>query len=325
MDVRTVISAHAQILRTFCANTQHGISFVLLKVDSTSLISAEALPQRSVETQVNIQTDIVRSAGNWELQVLIIFLQLLIASSHLITGFGTNAFFYIPSINSTSASVGINSYQLNNHSAPCYCLSISNCPVPGALYPTQQTPTFGQYNLETFGNTSIPVKGIQVGCSALDSALGSTLECYYDPDCIQLLVKDSERFTPLQTISDDLTAEKKTIQTLLNEVFVTNWLVNTSYANYYHECAPKTCSYSFNQRNDFLIIFTILIAVIGGLNTVLRMLAPWIIQLLVHIIQEATSRNNHVSRVAVVWIEQSSFKGNNIPIVIVQKIREVFA
>ena len=307
MDVRTIISAHAQLLRTFCANTQRGISVVMLGIDSSSLVSAEVLPLRLVETQVNIQGQTTRSAGKWQITVLVSFIQLFMSSSHLLSGLGTNAFIYIPSNDSTTASVGINSYRLNNNTPSCYCLSTSNCPVPGALYPTQQLPTFGQYDVEALSMGSVPIKGIEVGCFALNSALTSTLECYYDPNCIKLLVSDSEQFLPLQPTSLDYSSQNKTIQTLLDELFVENWLIKMSYANYYSECAPNTCSYSFNQRNDFFITFTTIVAVIGGLNTVLRLLAPLIIRMITLIHQKVKRQHEHVHLTPVVWTEQHSF------------------
>lgn len=307
MDVRTTISAHAQLLRTFCSNTQRGISFVMLGIDSSSLVSAEVLPLRLVETQVNIQGQNVRSAGKWQITVLVSFIQLFMSSSHLLSGLGTNAFIYIPSNDSATASVGINSYRLNNTAPSCYCLSVSNCAVPSALYPTQQLPTFGQYNVEAFGMGRLPIKGIEAGCYALSSALASTLECYYDSNCIKLLVSDSEQFPSLQPTSSDYASQTKTIQTLLDELFVENWLIDMSYADYYSECAPTTCSYSFNERNDFFITFTTIVAVIGGLNTVLRLIAPLITQI-IGLIQHKIKRQHAPDhRASVVWTEQHSF------------------
>jgi hypothetical protein len=91
---------------------------------------------------------------------------------------------------------------------------------------------------------------------------------------------------------------------------VEQWLVNMSFANYYSECAPKTCSYSFNQRNNFLIIFTTIIALIGGLNTIFRLFVPLIIQTITHIKQQLKPQNTHIQRVVIVWTEQQSKLSN---------------
>ena len=302
MDVRTVISAHAQFLRSFCANTQQGISAVLIGILSSSLVSSEVLPISLVQTQVDTQTTTLQSAGKWQILVLISFLRLTMASSHLMTGLGTNSFLYIPFNDSSTATVNINSYQLKTDSSPCYCLTIIDCSVPGAIYPNQQSPTFGQYNIETLGVGSIPIKGIQVGCFALESVLASTLECYYDSSCIELLVSNPERFQPLQSTSPYSFPQDTTIGDLLNALMVEQWLVNMSYASYYNECAPKTCSYSYNQHNNFLIVLTTIISLIGGLNTILRLIVPLIIQVILHIQQRSQLPPE---RIVVAWMEPS--------------------
>lgn len=312
MDVRTFISAHGQFLRAFCVNSKIGNSFVLIGILSSSLVSAEALPIFVVQQQVNIQQNSVQSASTWQLQVLMSFLRLTMASSHLMTGFSSNSFLYMPLNDSTTATVGVTSYQLNSQSTPCYCLTLYDCSVPGAIYPTQQLPTFGQYYVETFGVGSVPVKGIQMGCFALESVLASTLECYYDSSCIGLFVSNPERFPPLQSSPSDQFPPNTTISNILQESMVENWTVSMSYDSYYAKCAPKTCSYSYNERNGFLIVFTTIFALIGGLNTVLRLLIPLIIQGIIRIIQRIKRQNNHVQRVVVVWTEQHSTPGNII-------------
>ena len=155
MDVYTMISAHAQFLRAVCVNAQRGIGFVLIDSLAASLVSANVLPEALVELQVNIAEQSIRSAGQWQLLVLISFVRM------------------------TTASIGINVYQLDNQSPPCYCVSMNNCLVPGAIYQINPLPTFGYYHIEIWKNFSIPIKGIQMGCYAMESALSSTLEYYY--------------------------------------------------------------------------------------------------------------------------------------------------
>ena len=308
MDVRTTISAHAQFLRAFCTNTQRGISFVLNEILPTPLVSAEVLPESLVEIQVKITEKSIQSAGQWQISVLITFVQLTMSSSSIMTGLGTNAFLYIPSNDSSSASVSVNSYQQNNNSPPCYCLTTSNCPIAGALYPTEQMPTFGQYNLDIVQNGSTPIKGIQTGCFGIESVLGSTLECYYDRNCYGLFVSNPERFTPLISNANDTFASDTTINDLLNVLMVDKWSVNMSYPNYYSTCAPKTCSYSYNQRNQFFIILTSIIALIGGLNSILRLIVPVLIQLIYEL---KTRRDSHrqptdnslTSKLTWIWLK----------------------
>lgn len=298
MDVRRVISAHAQFLRSFCTNTKIGISYVLQKILSSALVSDEVLPLPLVEIQVQIQAEAVRSAGKWQISVLTTFMRLTMSSSHIMTGLGTNAFLFVQSNESLTATVGITAYQRDHNSANCYCLTTNNCPVPGFMYSSEELPSFGQYNLEDVSYGSTPIKGIEVGCFGLESVLSSNLECYYDRNCFQLLVEHPERFSQLNSSPTDTFPPNTSISSLLDQLMVDQWLVNMSYSDYYSECLPDTCSYSYNQKNHFLIILTSIIALIGGLNTLLRLVIPFLIQIFDKI------KTKKSTPVRTVWIEE---------------------
>ena len=313
MDVRTMISAHAQFLRSVCTNTQRAIEYTLIGLLSSSLISTEVLPVPLVQLQVQILEENLRSASKWQLSVVISFLRLITSSTHFVTGLGGNSFLYIPSNTSVTANIGINVYQLDSQSAPCYCLSVSNCPVPGAIYTVNQWPTFGYYNLETLKNYSIPVKGMQMGCFAMDSALTSTLECYFDEACLNLLVSNASRFPVLSTTVDKHFKPNDTVEYLVDELLVDQWGVDMSFNDYYVECAPNICTYSYNERNDFFIIVTTMISLIGGLNAALRIVVPWIIQILTRLIRRYRPTPDPLQeRVAIVWIQERSIFGKII-------------
>ena len=309
MDVRTVISAHAQLLRSFCTNAQRAISYAAVNTLASSLVSAEALPSPLVELQVRIQKETLQSTSQSQLIVGVNSLQLITSSTHLLSGLGTNSFLYITSNQSSTANVGINAYQKDSSSMPCYCVTIDKCSMPSALYSNQQVPTFGLYNLQNFANHSIPIKGIQVGCFPMDGLLASTFECYYDRNCLALLVSNSTSFSPLLSTAKTRFSRNLTVEMLVGEVMVEEWLIDTSFAAYYAECAPKICTYSFNQRNGFLIILTTILALIGGLNTVLRLLVPITVQLTTQMIDRFRSGNSIDQQPMIVWTEEHSRLG----------------
>ena len=312
MDVRTVISAHAQILRSFCTNAQRAISYAAVSILASPLVSVKALPSSLVRFQVEVQKKTLISTSQSQLAVGINSLQLITSSTHLISGLGTNSFFYIPSNESSTASVAINAYKQDSHSAPCYCITIDKCAMPSAIYLSREAPTFGFYDLQQFANQTIPIKGIQVGCFPMDGLLVSTLECYHDRSCLELLVSNATVFPPLLSTLKTQFPSNTTVQRLVDEVMVEDWSINTSFAAYYNECAPKTCTYSYNQRNGLLIIFTTILALIGGLNTVLRVLVPFIVQLMTKIIQRSRSKKDANQHPTIVWTEERSRLGKRL-------------
>ena len=86
-----------------------------------------------------------------------------------------------------------------------------------------------------------------------------------------------------------------------------------SYSSYYDQCGPKVCTYSFNEPNIFLIIVTAIIGLIGGLNTVSRVLVPWILDLANQLVRKCRTPPTGEDRIAVVWIEQRSLLGRGMP------------
>jgi len=60
---------------------------------------------------------------------------------------------------------------------------------------------------------------------------------------------------------------------------VEKWNLSTMYDEYYNECAPIECMYTEKSRNSVLYIVTTLIGLVGGLVTVLKMIAPLIVKL----------------------------------------------
>ncbi|CAF4546740.1 unnamed protein product, partial [Rotaria sp. Silwood2] len=111
----------------------------------------------------------------------------------LISGLGTNAVASIPPNVTNMVSIATNVYQMMDGSL-CECLPARTCSVPAAIYwdPVEQTRNV--YSIK--GNRTL-VKGMRTDCYVSDGLLASTLECYYDSSCLELLVSDATAFTPL--------------------------------------------------------------------------------------------------------------------------------
>ena len=56
---------------------------------------------------------------------------------------------------------------------------------------------------------------------------------------------------------------------LFSEATISN---NTYFEQFYSECAPKSCSYTNVQRRETLTSLLLLIAILDGLNKILRIL-----------------------------------------------------
>jgi hypothetical protein len=70
-----------------------------------------------------------------------------------------------------------------------------------------------------------------------------------------------------------------TVGELLNNLMVDQWKWSSTYADYFDECHPVECSYTFKTRNDVIHIVITLIGLIGGLVTALKLVVPLIVTL----------------------------------------------
>jgi hypothetical protein len=132
------------------------------------------------------------------------------------------------------------------------------------------------------------IPGLYVGCYISDGLLRSTLEILFDQDEIDRLLRlllnvtDTamiERFPALNSTSLQTFAVKTTVNDLAARLFVDVWTKIISHEKYFLSCQPVECRYLFRGKRNFIVIITIVFGIIGGLNTILQLLAPFIIQI----------------------------------------------
>jgi hypothetical protein len=71
-----------------------------------------------------------------------------------------------------------------------------------------------------------------------------------------------------------------TIKTLVDNLMIEEWNTTTIFENYYNECQPIQCTYSFAKRHDLIYIVTTLFGIAGGLTTVLELVLPRLVKFL---------------------------------------------
>ncbi|CAF1587064.1 unnamed protein product, partial [Adineta steineri] len=152
----------------------------------------------------------------------------------------------------------------------CSCTSTPQCTLPLQMYHYYFPIQF-----------SIP--GLRLGCFVIEGVLQSTLECFYNQTCLNslqsyIISPISINVIPLNSSLSSQFNETSTIQEVVNELMVDKWNLSSIYENYYKECQPIKCSYSYVDRNNIVIIITTLIGLIGGLVKVLRFMIPKLVK-----------------------------------------------
>ena len=280
-DARTVVSSYAQFLRSFCTLSQSALAYASEYFLASPIVTAQALSTSLLKIQVGVQVNLTQSSGSWLLASTLVAHRISTSTNQLMNGLSTNTFAYTTTSNTSGRAIlTVNGYNAGHDatSDSCYCYSGSSCLITASIDRITKPISSNVFYVE---NTSIPVGGIQVGCHLMESALTSTLECYYDPSCINLLVPNGSMFAPLNSSHFSHFPQDATVDTLFHYLMVEEWLSSVSPQGYYAQCAPASCTYSFRERNSIIGVFTILIALFGGLNVSLRIVVPLITRIVV--------------------------------------------
>ena len=135
-------------------------------------------------------------------------------------------------------------------------------------------------------------------CSATDSLLFSTLECFYlHSDCFPLLanaayIAQRTYMVPsifyIRPLVYDATASRfpphTSIKTIVEKLMIEQWNPAFSYEDFYHACAPRYCTYSQHTRLKTTVqVMIALVSMIGGLIASLRVLTPYLGRIILYL------------------------------------------
>ncbi|CAF4168289.1 unnamed protein product [Adineta steineri] len=136
---------------------------------------------------------------------------------------------------------------------------------------------YGKCNCGSSWTCTQSSQGMMVGCYPLESLLQTTLQCFYNHSCID----STNKFTQLN-ISSLKTSQYQmstTIQSILNNLMVEEYIINKSYENYFNQCAPSSCSYNYMQNYQITGGIINIISLYSGLVILTHCLSVILIKL----------------------------------------------
>ncbi|UJR12699.1 hypothetical protein I4U23_016873 [Adineta vaga] len=151
----------------------------------------------------------------------------------------------------------------------CICATDSQCQTPMTIHRTDTGLLF--------------VPGWIIGCSATDSLMRSTLECYYSSsDCLSILMNYINRLVYNSTLSRF--PPKTLISNIIQNIMIEQWNSSVSYNRFYESCAPSYYSYSLRMPAKSTVeIITTLLSSIGGLILLLRLVIPQLVNSVINL------------------------------------------
>ena len=140
------------------------------------------------------------------------------------------------------------------------------------------------------------VAGYVVGCSPLESYLRSTLECLYSQSCLDHISSaiSSSSIPPSINQTESRFAINTSNKDIVEEMFIESWSSNVSYEKIFEECKPKSCTYTVTKRYNLIYAITTLLGLLGGINILLRLFVPPIVDQIYQCVNRFRPRNRQV-------------------------------
>ncbi|CAF1223849.1 unnamed protein product [Rotaria sp. Silwood1] len=292
------------ILQTLCKLSSETVTNELAVFNDLQFVSGQVLTKNSFDTQTSALIQ------QFQQQTLASFIDLFKLIRALIQlnqfiAYGSNNAILLQALPSNNASVRFASN--NDWDYNCSCGTSVSCIRSEGFY----CRAISCFVIAARPNQTIP--GLVIDCLLIDSFLASSLECFYNPSCIQMLIKwhsfDSSNVTidprvmnvmPLDPIVHSRFSPDTTLNKIVSQLFIEDWTNSTNFSFYYNQCAPDQCTYTYEKRFNRAYIIATILGIVGGLSTALRILILPIVKLLRRIYHYCRRRQQHDIRHKIV-------------------------
>lgn len=265
-DVRTILSAFWQWVRSFCDLARGTLIDVYTDLNSNLLLSPTAQPQHLIEAKVEATKRFSLTSAAASLRRDLLISHGMTLGNGLFSGLGTN--YYFQTTNRWAYGIRTVSLEPISFADGCSCANFSGCLRPAVLYSSNNTTNV----------TKVP--GMMFDCLPMDGILASSLECFYYSTWLSMILQESSTAIRPSLLSwRSHFPRNATLQTLADELMIENFTTAVLFSSYYAECRPSYCAYSYSRRFDWALMITLVASAFGGVSSVLRLISPWLIRL----------------------------------------------
>lgn len=247
-----------QFLSGLCALSIQSAQNSVNQLLSSLLITSRLLSEATFETQINSSIEESQTEARRVFFRLFFLLRNVLDGNEITSSYGTD-FKYVLPWYMKSISAAITEGMIYDQ---CSCELNKTC--------TSQANFIGRNSSKL-----IEIKGLKMGCTPSESLLRSTLECFYDLSCIDIL-----------DVGD-----------LVNNVFIEKCPTTINYSAYFDQCLPALRSYQYIEQIDSLYTVTLLLSIYGGLSVVLKWICPLIVLLAAKLYRRWKTRHLRVHHI----------------------------
>lgn len=283
MDIRYSLNSMWQLISSFCRAAQKEAHNFLLNFGDDSILTPAVVNENYLKTQVeaalNDMLDSLVTTFTTDLNI--------ISTTTYINGFmtalSTNFILLFGFVGGGKPTVFFKEmhYLMPSTGKICYNHRDGSCEIPAGVYFSDIFDTVAILNLNTT-RPAYTFPGLVFDTLPFNIVLQSSLECFYDSRCMELLLSlypTSIDVSILNAFKPSRFQSNTTLQTIIHELFIENITSNILFQSYFQACKVVYCQYSYSRRFDWIYVLTTIMSLIGGLNTVLRITSPLVVRI----------------------------------------------
>ncbi len=278
----TFAPSYFQTLSAFCDIANITINDAIQRFSATNFVNSQLLSNNSFILRVNSLNNTFAELTRTEFLYRMNLTNILLHSNQYISNMQTNTYFDLRMVHQNLLPQYITMdlkalFVFNKNNDTCYCIFDSTCSLDHQI--NQGNHTF---------QVDWQLEGLHGGCSIINSVLKSSMECWFKNACLMELrtlfnktgVSIPLSVTPLNTSLSSRYDPSTLIETIFNEMMIEEWNFSYSIEKFYSKCKPSFCSFTYEKEINIVYIITIIISLIGGVNTILELISPFIIKMI---------------------------------------------
>lgn len=286
-----------QILATFCTLANNTVVNAYRVFSVRTFINNHILPEAIFSKQVKSLTDTFTLSTKNEFNRILSLARSAIQINQLASRTFSN---FITSYNPTTKQMNMLESQLQRNPAiypvigdTCSCLSEGI--MCGALTYLYEVYDYAERRY---------LENLILKCLPTESALASTLECWYDENCSSAVIvaygtegiSISNGTLPLSFNTFSRFPKNVTMEVMMNELLIENWTIHVSYDKFFNKCAPVSCVYAIQERFDLFFVIITIIGIYKSLNDGFRLILPLIVRLALIFLRRIRMRGSLVNQ-----------------------------
>ncbi|CAF0896457.1 unnamed protein product [Adineta steineri] len=299
-DYRRFLSAHLQFLQGLCQLSIESVNNSIKQLLSSSFITADLLSEKNFYERLNLLINESRLNAPSVFTRIFSLIRSVNDGNAFISTYGTNFKYVTPWDRHVLIYAPTEAVIYDDE---CSCGLYSNC--------TSQARFIKTNSFET-----IPIKGLKIGCTPSESLLVSTLECFYNQSCMDLIEEYTNyrsNVTHLSSITSRFSVNTS-ITELVHNLFIEEWTTTMmNYSFYFKQCSPLLCSYTFTENFNVFYTITFLLSLQGGLTIIFKWVCPTIIQIIDKLYKYRKTRRNVIQPVDSLEMEPTECSETNAP------------